>query len=899
MKFGRILSLALLAVLAMSSLTLADAPRDGLVGGSVLGPDGTPLPGATVRLTGERGTETVMTDAQGRFQFHSVIPGTHTLQAELEGLQPAGGDVTVSAGGRYDLELVLQAAHTETLVVTAEVPLVDRYDTTSGGRLSQEALENVIGSSRIYKSWLAQLPGAIDDRESQRYGGFQPTIEGIEGTRQMYFVDGVDVSFSRWGGSTMLQVPATATQELKLEATGADVEYSRTVGAYVSVITKSGGNQRHGHFTYFPTNADWAAEQELFPAVAPDKVHSNWEASSSGPLVKDKLWYYAHVGDAYYPGAIVLGNGQDVVELSAINETFLGKLDWRGSRHSLTFNYMETPQEFPWWNEAVADFQGVAYFSPAGGDLKSLRWTWLMRDDLMLESHLATTAANRDTRPFLPFDIDPSCAPDQPCGNAWRYSPYDGDRLLHNGTILAEGFGPTDYPRDQGNVSLNAFRGRHDLKVGVDYQETDFRLAGVVPPFCQGFGYDPTAPGGFNVPVFCAFFPTKAAWEAGYGPVELDQNNAGLYLRDRMSAGRWSLNLGLRLDRQSHENDIGRKVLETTDFAPRFSVSYDVLNNGRLLLVSSAGRYILHLPQGWSLPFTVSPVGSSHLDVYLWDGDGYDNFLFHTGGVLEPQEVNPSRKDELTLGTDWLFHRNWALKARAVYWERSDYPDIQNQLAPTGGPLQVVTNTPGARAERQSLSLSVQRRFADGWSFLGAYTLSKTEGNCNFANDGGCGDLGDHVQFVNEDGIPFSRVNRWGPLATDRPHNFKVSGSYQLAVGESHTLDFTSYAFYQSGQPWNLVVPLQEPNTTQGVTHFIEPRGSRRNPDQYQVNFGLGWSFPLSKRVRAQLMSEIVNVTNEQELIGVIGRGIDGTPTPTSLNYQVPRFYRLEATLRF
>ncbi len=894
------LLLLLVAALLVVPPAAADAPRTGLVQGTVIDTEGAPLPGATVRLDGERGTESAACGADGRFRFAFVIPGRYTVRTDLAGFQGAAGEIVVSAGGSHAVDLVLASAVADEIVVNAETPLVNRYDVTGGGTLSNQVLDTVIGTSQDYRSWIAQLPGAHDDRESQRYSGFRPTIEGVEGTRQVYFVDGVDVSFVFESGGTNLVVPTTAVQELKVESTGAGAEYGRTVGSYVSVITKSGTNDPHGHLSYIPFNAGWAEEQELFPAVAPDEVHHNWEASLSGPLVRNRLWFYAMLKNARWPTAIVLGNGVDVVDLLGIQTMYLAKIDWRPSqRHTVTVNYLDTPQKFPWWNETVADLHGVAYFDPDGSDLVSLRWGWAVRDDLFLESHLATTHHDRGYGPYVEPDVDPACREDSPCGNGWRYQPLDGDRLWYNGPVTIESPGAAGYPRDQGNVSLDLFTGAHDIKAGLDVQRTAVSVSGVAPPYCRGYGYDPHAPGGFGLPIWCVYFPTRETWQQGYGPVEMKQESGALFVRDRFEAGRWAFNVGLRADRQHHVNDVGATVFDTTDVAPRLAASYDVRGDSRLLLTASAGRYVLHLPAAYSVPTTEGPL--AEYDVYLWDWatwSGYDTFLDHVGAV-DPQNVTPDRKDELAVGADWQFHSGWALRARAVYWERSAYSAVMWQVNDSGAAVGKSSNIPGARAERLALNLSVQRRFADGWTLLGAYTWSNTEGNCDLDISTGCGGLGDHEQFVNPEGVPYSRVNRWGKLATDRTHDLKVSGSYLLGLGRGHGLDLNAHAFYLSGQPWQLTAPRVEPLTQQEVIEFLEPRGSHRNPSQYQINLGIGWSFPVAGQVGGQILVEILNVTNEQELIGVLGREVDGAPTPTTLNYQLPRWYRIVATVRF
>jgi outer membrane receptor protein involved in Fe transport len=347
---------------------------------------------------------------------------------------------------------------------------------------------------------------------------------------------------------------------------------------------------------------------------------------------------------------------------------------------------------------------------------------------------------------------------------------------------------------------------------------------------------------------------------------------------------------------------VGETVLDSTDISPRLAASYDVRGDGSLLVSASAGRYIAHMAQGWSTNFTDEPAGRIHFDEYMWTGSGYDLPVGRISGTESPQHVDPAYKDEFTVGTDWQFHPDWAFRARAVYWERRNFSDILDQVGADGQLVREVANTPGAVAVRRALNLSVQRRYTDSWSLLAAYTWSRTEGNCPWDEFLGCAaELGELSHFTGPDGVPLSRVNRWGPLPEDREHNLKLSGSYRLGLGKGHSLDFSAYTFFQSGKPWQQTMRERVEGYPWRVIKFTEPRGARRNPDQHQLNLSVGWSFPLSGRFSGQLLFDVINATDEQGLIGTIGRDTDpdNEPYPTSINYQLPRWYRFMATLRF
>jgi hypothetical protein len=300
------------------------------------------------------------------------------------------------------------------------------------------------------------------------------------------------------------------------------------------------------------------------------------------------------------------------------------------------------------------------------------------------------------------------------------YRPLDGTTLLYNGIGLPLGVGYTTFPRDQYNGSVNWFMGNHDFKAGIDYQELSWDLGGVTPPFCRGRGYSETAPGGYTSNIsgtvaFCQFFPNKATWMQGYGPTSFGQENGAVFLRDRFTVDKWVFNLGLRVDDQIHRNDVGTEVLSSTDVVPRASASYDYWGNGKLLLVGTVGRYVSHVEQAWTTNFNANGTGRSQFEQYNWNratGD-YDILTRTVGGAtpLAIVSVDPPVKDEITVGTDWQFHPDWALKVRAIGWERKG---ATREEFPRMG-ISAPPGTPAAASTSPTPSTAEARRPVDSW----------------------------------------------------------------------------------------------------------------------------------------------------------------------------------------
>ena len=84
LKSLKALFFAMLAVAAVAMPALAQAPV-AAVTGHVTDATGLPLPGVTVTLQGVDIRQTFVTDAEGRYRFLDLAPGSYTMKSELPG----------------------------------------------------------------------------------------------------------------------------------------------------------------------------------------------------------------------------------------------------------------------------------------------------------------------------------------------------------------------------------------------------------------------------------------------------------------------------------------------------------------------------------------------------------------------------------------------------------------------------------------------------------------------------------------------------------------------------------------------------------------------------------------------------------------------------------------------
>lgn len=650
--FRRLLPLLPGLLLVLAGVAFADGPETGNITGKVTEGSGTALPGVVVTLSGDRGSQTAVTDASGSYRFGLVPPGNYTLQAELEGFSPAGANASVNAGGRYQIDLTLQLGTSEEITVTSEAPMVDKFNVTAGATMEAETAGEISATVRSFYGALQVLPGVTNDVESADLSQSRPTVNGALWQESNVYVDGVDTTYSMRGGGTRVFLPTSALSEVSMEAGGGSAEYGRNVGSHTNLIVKSGTNKFHGDLAGVYSKNSWNENYDPQPALAQDlrlvrtfidqgqtreqaiETATNWpvyepgeragdnvniEASIGGPLKRDKAWWFVARGETSTNQLDQTLDGQIFNNSSELFAT-IAKLNFQpAASHSLAATWIDAPVDRIFLLPAMGDRYNATFFD-LSGDVSALSWNWSLNENFFLETKLARQVSTEDRRrPFGP-DVkaqDPRYLPDASLG---AFAPNNNDNAFvqnfdntwHNGWIFAQGYGTNEFPRDQLNLALTQFAGvNHEIKYGIDAQQVewdqfvqrpniqtayDFQLG---TPFgaandCKGVTSDPN---NFGDDTRC-FLVDYNNHGLQRGSADSDGENTGLYVRDRFTVGdHWTFNIGVRGEQQTLTNDRDREVIDSFTVSPRFNAVYDVKGDGRQLITFNTGRFFVQTPQ--------------------------------------------------------------------------------------------------------------------------------------------------------------------------------------------------------------------------------------------------------------------------------------------------------------
>jgi outer membrane receptor protein involved in Fe transport len=327
-------------ILLISSLSAFAQTTPGTVKGVVVDKEGSPLPGATVTLEnksiGVVGLGGV-TNAQGEFRITPVPPGkNYDLTVMMPGHQQIKFTLEVYAGKTVVQNVTLREAVTERVKVEGKADVVDTASTQISTHISAEFISGLPVLGTDYQDVLTLAPGVTDVNETGN-----PNIHGARDTDVVTLVDGVSTT-DPFDGKFGQNLNTESIEEIEVITSGAGAQYSRAQGGFVNIVTKSGGNEFKGTFTFaMRTNrldGDGAGIDQTELRGGLGELNGSRDLkftdlypylSLSGAIVKDHLWYI--VSPEYIQEEVPINSGTQSFVQRLTDVRVNAKLTWQVS----------------------------------------------------------------------------------------------------------------------------------------------------------------------------------------------------------------------------------------------------------------------------------------------------------------------------------------------------------------------------------------------------------------------------------------------------------------------------------------------------------------------------------------------------------------------------------------
>jgi hypothetical protein len=701
-----------LAVRCFVFLTLVFAPglaaaQTSTISGTVRDASGGVLPGVTVEASSPaliEKTRSTVTSGSGTYSILALRPGTYSVKFELPGFTTVvreGIELTSDFTAAINVDLRVGTLE-ETLTVTGESPIVDTQSITQRVVMTSEVRE-ALPTGRNIQAVGIMIPGttlalggggALSrdvggsgnlQQSPLQYRGSGDTVQTIEGIRLNNLCAQGAYSGVYWNDSSFEEFSYV---------TGADSAEVGQGGMRVNMVPRDGGNSFRGSMLFNFAGEAFGSDNCGAAAIGQPCTRSNlsgsrtfnsgntltnvdvikeiWDVNPTigGPLMRDRLWFnytFRHWGstktktDAYAdlnPSPFIYApdvNNPGLDDGRIVSNA--GRISWQASAKDKFSVYHDHQRKYRdhWGIAATIPPEAAAIQVTPTSFVNVTKWTRTHTNNLLLEAGFGLY--NQEyTELYQPEVVghDRKVWDEEAIRNSRVYNVIDSS----NGRNANAWNNPADHfsvlRTFMGAASY--VLGTHNLRGGVTLSNGDWRLLQMWTGDMQPITYN-------------AGRPVSAQLRLPF-----DRNNGvdrdlGIYLQDRWSLGRITLNAGLRYDQfigETRESivlpsrhgagatfgdcedgqwDPGElctgEVQNWKDISPRVGFAMDVFGNGRTAIKASWARYVA----GQAIAFAnqVNPIGAlTATDTRPWTDIDGNGLPLDANGNIQFNELAPS-----------------------------------------------------------------------------------------------------------------------------------------------------------------------------------------------------------------------------------------------------------------
>lgn len=679
-----------MCLVAMASSVYA-ANTDGALAGRAAA--GTQV---TVRSPDTGFTRSVSADADGNYRFPFLPVGNYVLESSKDGASVGAPlNVTVSLGNTTTVNVGAAADGVSTLgtiqvVGTQVITPIDVKSTESATNVTRQELERLpVQRDALAVATLA--PGV----NMGEFGGV--SFGGSSVAENTVYINGLNVTdfYNRVGFSSL---PFSFFQEFQVKTGGYSVEFGRSTGGVINAVTRSGSNEFKGGVDLVWDNLMRAHQNNTDGIVAhyDDTRQNNYSVWGSGPLIKDRLFFFGIYEKRDLDATNTNDGGSTQFVDTADNDFWGGKIDWQ-----INDNHLLELFAFSDKNENVEDsypFDPIAgertgqlentTFSENGGTNWAATYTGYITDTFSVKAMYGENERNASVNSLN----DANCNLIQD-----RREGSDFIGCTSNTAVIAR----VDN-REATRLDFEWTLGDHLFRFGADHEsntsEYDSRYPG------SGARYEIfNIPGSGRIngvlvdPSVDAYVRTREVRNNG----TFETLNTALYVEDNWSVTHdLVLNIGLRKEAFDNKNAAGESYIKMDDmYAPRFGFSWDVKGDSRMKVFGNIGRYFLPVAN----VINIKQAGPFLDRRTFYEFAGFGEFTNPTTGVTYPEpilgdqigavddsqgdgtvgdlrsevdaDMDPVYQDELILGFQSMITDKWSWGVRGIYRRLNDAID--------------------------------------------------------------------------------------------------------------------------------------------------------------------------------------------------------------------------------
>ena len=619
-----------LAVWACFALLPTAAAAQAVIAGTVRDTSGAILPGVTVEASSPaliEKTRTAVSDGTGQYRIEDLRPGTYTVNFTLAGFsnfRREGIELTGSFTATVNGEMKVGALE-ETVTVTGESPIVDVQSARRQTVISSDVLRS-IPTVRSYNALVGVVPGIVTNTNDVATGTAttQFPSHGGRNNEGRMTIDGLNVGNPPGGNQPPgFSVDVGNSEEISFTTSGGLGE-SETGGVVMNVVPKTGGNTLHGSAFYSGSGKNLQADNSGGKVAAPTPLTKVYDINGAvgGPIVKDRLWYFATArtqgstrvnANQFYNASA--GNPALWSYAPILDEPGYSDRTWENVSGRLTWQMTPRNKIGGYWDEqrvcrkCTGNTIGIttpAVVSPeanGAGQTSPLRvpqltWTSPVTNRLLLDAGFGGTYygwGNFENNPNPTHDlirVTEQCA--QNADPRFSGCAANGNRP---GVVYrSQDWGDNRTGSYIWKANAAYVTGRHSFKVG--YQHTLMTDDRTWSTNSTDLWYRVSngLPNQLTQTISPWINNARAGWDAVFAQEQWTMARLTLQGAVRFDvAGSWFPEQNIGPDRflpVAYHFPETKGIDTYKDITPRFGLAYDVFGNGRTAVKMNVGRYL-------------------------------------------------------------------------------------------------------------------------------------------------------------------------------------------------------------------------------------------------------------------------------------------------------------------
>ncbi len=914
---------------AFFSLSLFAQTQVGTVTGTVTGASAGTV---VVAVDNARGVERIVSAAEGTFEI-DLAPGDYSIEVRV------GGNVVDSQAVLIRLDTTTRVAMATTTAVIDEIVVsgtrIDALDTgiaESGIVVTAEEID-ALPISRSLNSVAMMAAGSTAGVSD--FGGV--SFSGSSVAENQTYINGLSVTNFRTGvGFGYVPFEFFAQMQAKTGAYGA--QYGRSTGGIINALTKSGSNDFR-----FGVNFNSTSPQSQSPDTY-GSLNSLYERTTSttdywvsGPIIRDRLFYYALVQDYEYDATSYAALSSRAYNYAQSSQFSGLKLD--------AFITDNQRIEYTAWENAADDYRATTLTTSAPGGTIGDEVGYTTYPEGGSNYVIAYTGN------FGPIDVRYSTG-HMEANRSVNPSTYQNTPYYYfNGTSLeyvtnwasstiSQGFDTRDATR----LDIDLDLGNHNITVGFDSEDL------VADNFVGYSGANGELWYSWNNTVDCYYACSYNLFGGygGYSAMQVRYRTDGVvttlndawYIHDTFNLTQnITVEAGVRNDRFENQNSEGDTFITLEDqIAPRISIVYDDPNTGARWF-ANYGEYYLPIATNTNIRMASNELydlrwfffdGTANTTTQRPNGIDFDDPLYvisYADGSIPDVRSNtdasiqPMYQNEIVAGVEFPYNgieigvKGIVRKLKETiediiidegvraHFEGTEWEAYANYYYEEGSHVYLLTN-PGSdatfyeqyflndwvtisaedlnlpRATRtyRALELTFNKPWNGRTGLFASYTLGESIGNYEgwVRSDNGQDDAGITNLFDTEDMTRGS----YGPLPNDRRHTIKAWGNYRI----NDSLTVGANMMFQTGMPKNCFGNRPGADAYADSTFYCFGRDHNRGDQGRTPNF-------IKFDVNAQY---VLNIANQEVVVtGTIYNVLDSARPMEYINEEESSFYDL------